>query len=60
MRFETDVFFDELLGRHALTKNRTKTSDLGRQLDFACYIWEESAGEAVCQGGERGGVIENC
>ena len=37
----------------------SKIGDFGSQLDFGRYIWEGSAGEAWCQGGERGGVIEN-
>ena len=36
-----------------------KISDVGGQLDSGCYISEESAGEAMCQGGESGGVIGN-
>ena len=32
-------------------------SDFGGKLDSACYLWEGSAGEAGCQGGERGVVL---
>ena len=32
-------------------------SDFGRQIEQTRLVWEGSAGEAVCQGGERGGVM---
>ena len=42
-----------------LPLNRKCQRRWDKQFDSACYIWEGSAGEAVCQGAERGGVIEN-
>ena len=36
-----------------------KFRDFGRQSENGHLVLEVSAGEATCQGGERGGVIEN-
>ena len=32
----------------------------GRSFGSEWFVWEGSVGEAVCRGGERGGVTENC
>ena len=34
----------------------TTISDFGRQIEKRWLVWEGSAGEEVCQGGEKGGV----
>ena len=32
-------------------------NNIGGQIEKTRFVWEGSAGEAVCRGGERGGVM---
>ena len=52
------MFFDEFGGSAKSLSNNVNVSDFGGQFDSGRYIWEASAGEAVCRGEERGGIIE--
>ena len=55
--FERMCVLDEFFG---LAKSRPKIvmiSDFGSQLDSAWLFCSGWAGEAACQGGERGGVM---